>query len=175
MKVLVTRTDRLGDLVLSVPVFADLKGARPDWDIQAMVAPMAVPLVENDPHLSRVWTWRDDLSADAVAELAAKVADAGFDAVVMLQYRRQLAGLCRDAGIPLRYGPWSKWTSWFLLNRGLRQNRSAGVRHEMEFNLDLGRRLLADQGQGVQIPASSGPRLYLDESQQVAAREFHWL
>ena len=91
MKVLVTRTDRLGDLVLSLPVFAALKNACPDWEIHAMVAPGAVPLVENDPHLSRVWTWREDLSTAAEQELGDALRTVGFDAAVMLQYRRQLA------------------------------------------------------------------------------------
>jgi len=172
VKVLVTRTDRLGDLVLSVPVFAALKAARPDWEIHAMVAPAAVPLVENDPHLSRVWTWRDDLTPAAAQALGAELRAAGFDAAVMLQYRRQLAGLLRRAGIARRYGPWSKWTSWFLLNRGVRQNRSAGVRHEMDFNLQLGQHLLDGETDNKESLSAPGPRLYLGRRQQQAAAEF---
>jgi len=172
VKVLVTRTDRLGDLVLSLPVFAVLKKACPDWEIHAMVAPAAVPLVENDPHLARVWTWRDGLTAAEARDLRSELRGVDFDAAVMLQYRRQLAVLLRTAGIGRRYGPWSKWTSWFQLNRGVRQNRSAGGRHEMDFNLQLGHRLLADE----QKPATSAPiagaRLHLSSSQQQAAGKF---
>lgn len=172
MKVLVTRTDRLGDLVLSLPVFAALKTACPDWEIHAMVAPGAVPLVENDPHLTRVWTWRDDLSAAAAQELGDDLRAAGFDAAVLLQYRRQLAKLLRKVGVARRYGPWSKWASWILLNRGRRQNRSAGGRHEMDHNLELGRHLLQDEDRFVPSAAVTEPRLYLDASQRQMTRAF---
>ncbi len=170
MKILVTRTDRLGDLVLTLPVFESLKTACPDWEIHAMVAPGAVPLVENDPHLSRVWQWREDLPADEQAALRAELAAEGFGAAVMVQYRRELAKLLRKAGIGHRYGPWSKWSSWFQLNRGVRQNRSGGQNHEMDFNLQLARRLLSDEGHE-EIPVP-GPRLYLTAAQKQVARDF---
>jgi len=172
VKVLVTRTDRLGDLVLSLPVFAALKNACPDWEIHAMVAPGAVPLVENDPHLSRVWTWRDDLSAAEEQELGDALRTVGFDAAVMLQYRRQLAKLLRSVGVGRRYGPWSKWASWILLNRGQRQNRSAGGRHEIDYNLQLGQHLLQDENLGAAPTAVAEPRLYLDLPQEQMTRAF---
>ncbi len=171
MKVLVTRTDRLGDLVLTLPVFEVLKTACPAWEIHAMVAPGAVPLVENDPHLARIWQWRDDLPAAEAKDLREALAAEGFEAVVMTQYRRELAKMLRDAGIGRRYGPWSKWSSWIHLNRGQRQNRSAGHGHEMDFNLQLARRLLREEGQtDVENPA--GPRLYLDAQQLQVAQDF---
>ena len=91
MKVLVTRTDRLGDLVLSLPVFADIKGRRPDWEVHAMVAPGSVPLVENDPHIDAVWTWSGTESAAEPADLTDRLRREEFDAAVMLQYRQELA------------------------------------------------------------------------------------
>lgn len=171
MKILVTRTDRLGDLVLSLPVLARLKEARPDWDVQVMVAPAAVALVENDPHVSRVWTWQDDLSRPQRLELEADLRATGFDAAVMLQYRRELATVLRRSGIRRRYGPWSKWSSWFLLNRGVWQKRSAGGRHESDLNLDLAERLLADHdtATGGETPV---PRLYLAADQRRLTQEF---
>lgn len=57
MKILVARTDKLGDVVLALPVFAWLRARRPDWQLHAVVAPGCVPLVENDPAVARVWTW----------------------------------------------------------------------------------------------------------------------
>lgn len=57
MKLLVTRTDRLGDLVLSLPVIPFLKSQRPDLELHMLVAPGTVPLVECHPEVTRVWTW----------------------------------------------------------------------------------------------------------------------
>ncbi|MEW6041883.1 MAG: glycosyltransferase family 9 protein, partial [Elusimicrobiota bacterium] len=43
----------------------------------------------------------------------------------------------KSAGIPLRIGPLSKMSSFFLLNNGVRQRRSLSIRNEAEYNLDL--------------------------------------
>lgn len=172
MKVLVTRTDRLGDLVLSLPVFGWLKAARPDWIVHAMVAPAAVPLVEHHPGIDGLWTWTGRESDEEAARLVENLRAEGFDAVVLLQYRRELAQLARRAGIPNRYGPRSKVSSWFLLNRGLRQGRSRGHRHERDFNLDLVRSLVPD-ATGVEDPViDDHPGLHISADQRAAGARF---
>jgi heptosyltransferase-3 len=168
VKILVARTDKLGDLVLSVPVFGWLNEVRPDWEVHAMVAPMAVPLVENHPGISGVWTWTGRESDEERRDLETRLAAAGFDAIVLLQYRRELASLARRAGIPIRFGPRSKPSSWFwfTLNRGRWQRRSRGRLHEMDFNLDLVRGLVKEQG------PEAEPGLHLSAEQVETGRRF---
>jgi ADP-heptose:LPS heptosyltransferase len=174
LKVLVARTDRLGDLVLSLPVFEDIKSRQPDWQVHAMVAPLAVPLVENDPHIDAVWTWTGVESEAETADLAARLRREGFDAAVILQYRQELARLFKQAGIPKRYGPLSKGSSWFLLNRGSWQSRSRGHRHEMEHNLNLARRLTDGWWSRFAVGSEDfpEPRLYLTPGQLEIGQAF---
>ncbi|MFT5233922.1 MAG: ADP-heptose:LPS heptosyltransferase [Candidatus Krumholzibacteriia bacterium] len=170
MKILVTRTDRLGDLVLSLPAMALLKKEQPAWEVHAMVAPLSVPLVENEPGLSRIWSWHEAMSAQEHDQLANELREANFDAVVMLFYRPGLARLLRSVGIDQRFGPLSKWSSWFLLNRGVRQNRSAGHRHEAHYNIELVQKVLDRHEQAISSPAS--PQMHLSASQKMVARKF---
>lgn len=166
MKVLVTRTDRLGDLVLSLPVFRHIKERRPDWSLHALVAPVAVPLVENDPALDKVWTWAPGdicLRRDLLRAFRREA----FDAAVMLQYHQELATLLKRSHIGLRYGPLSKLGSWFLLNRGMVQNRSRCRRHEMEYNLDLAAKLTGGETAG-----QAAPRLTLATGQRELGQAF---
>ena len=167
MKVLIVRTDRLGDLVLSLPVFEDIKAVRPDWKVQAMVAPASVPLVENDPNIDAVWTWTGDETDRELADLEDKLRREKFDAVVILQYQLKLARLMKRVGISKRYGPLSKGSSWILLNRGSWQARSRGQRHEMEHNLALARRLTGGWLNQFRSPRRDfpEPRLHLTEGQ----------
>jgi ADP-heptose:LPS heptosyltransferase len=137
MKVLVARCDRLGDLVLSLPVFAWLKQRRPSWEVHALVAAAATPLVENDPAIDAIYTWHGTCDP----ELERKLAEERYDAVLILQYQTELAAMLRRCGIRRRYGPLSRWSSWLLLNRGVVQGRSRVRRHESDYNLDLARRL----------------------------------
>jgi ADP-heptose:LPS heptosyltransferase len=167
VKILVARTDRLGDLVLSLPVFAAGRAARPDWEFHALVGPDCAPLVENDPHVAAVWPWSEVGGEAAEADLVARLRAERFDAAVLLQFRAPLARLLRRAGIRRRYGPLSKPWSWLLLTRGVWQRRSRGGRHEMDFNLDLLERLL---GQG---PLESAlPCLHLAVAQEEIGRAF---
>lgn len=174
MKVLVARTDRLGDLVLSLPVFEDIKLRRPDWQVHVMVAPASVPLVENDPHIEAVWTWTGTETDSERAKLAERLRRENFDAVVILQYRMELAQLMKEAGIRKRYGPLSKGSSWFLLNRGSLQSRSRGHRHEMEHNLLLSRRLTDGWRAmlGASVEGFREPKLHLTSGQEEIGRNF---
>ena len=165
MKVLLVRCDRLGDLVLALPAFAWLRRSRPDWEIHALVASVAAPLVEHDPNLDAFYTWD---GTDDVA-LAGRLADEEYDAAVLLQYQTPLARLLRAARIPRRYGPLSQWSSWLLLNRGRWQRRSRHQRHERDYNLDLMRTVA---GRQVVATAVTAPRLYLSDVQREAGRSF---
>ena len=162
MKVLVARTDRLGDVVLSLPVFAWLRENRPDWELQAIVAPASVPLVENDPAVARVWTWTE---GGAVA-LAPGLAAERFEAAILLWYDAPLARLLRRIGVRRRVGPLSKWSSWLLLRGGVRQARSRGRRHERDFNLLLAEKLAGRGGPWAE------PVLHLSAEQSAAGRRF---
>lgn len=146
MKVLVTRTDRLGDLVLSLPVFDFIRSRRPDVEIHALVAPGSVPVVENVPGLEKIWTW---LPGDACLrrDLIRNFSREKFDAVIMLQYHQELATLLKKSHIPQRVGPLSKFSSWFQLNKGLRQKRSRCQHHEMVYNLQLAEKLVGKDPQ----------------------------
>lgn len=172
LKVLVTRTDRLGDLVLSLPAMAMLKKAQPTWDVQVMVAPGTVPIVENERSLSKIWTWREDQPLAETMRLVGELRKETFDAVVMFYYDTSLARMLRKVGITRRYGPLSKWTSWILLNRGVRQNRSAGGQHEADFNLELSRCVLDDESGTPYSGRDVGPQLHLSQVQQRAVSEF---
>jgi heptosyltransferase III len=165
MKVLVVRCDRLGDLVLALPALAWLRAAQPTWEVHALVAAGAVPLVEHDPSIQAFYTWNGEATGDLEERLAAE----RYDAAVLLQYQGELARLLRRAGIPRRYGPLSKPSSWLLLNRGRRQRRSRLQRHESQHNVDLVR-ALAGRGTG-QVPVQA-PHLHLGEVQRQIGQRF---
>ncbi len=169
MKILVTRTDRLGDLMLSVPVFEHLKKAKPNLEIHALVAPSALPLVENNPFIAGVWTWADSDSVESLNSLVEGLNQENFDAAIMLQYRMELAQVLRKAKIKDRYGPWSRFSSWFLLNKGVRQGRSHSGQHEMDQNISLADNFLGVSTDKAVFPQ---PKLYLTDGQRALGQEF---
>ena len=165
MKVLLVRADRLGDLVLSLPAFAWLRAARPDWELHALVARSAAPLVENDPTLDAFYTW----SGVEDPDLTRRLREERYDAAVLLQYQTPLARMLRAAGIPRRYGPLSKPASLLHLNRGRWQRRSRVRRHEADYNLELVRSLAGRGGRDGPVPA---PRIHLATGQAELGTRF---
>ncbi|MFH1836931.1 MAG: ADP-heptose--LPS heptosyltransferase, partial [Candidatus Omnitrophota bacterium] len=53
-RILITRTDRLGDVVLSTPIIRLLRGKYPDAYIAFLVRPENKDVVKNNPHLDKV-------------------------------------------------------------------------------------------------------------------------
>ncbi len=131
-KVLIVRTDRLGDVLLTTPVSRALRETMPEAKISWLVRPYAAPLLENNPDI-------DDVLLDkggSVLELIRQIKEQHFDAAIVAYPRWRVCWALWRAGVPLRIGPASKWYS-FLLNRRLWQHRSQGEKHEADFNLEL--------------------------------------
>ncbi len=165
MKVLIVRADRLGDLVLSLPAIAWLRAARPDWQLHALVAEGAAPLVEHDPSLDAFYTWNGLEDPDLADRLRAE----DYAAAVLLQYQAPLARLLRTAQIPRRHGPLSKPSSLLHLNRGRWQHRSRVRKHESDYNVELLRPLAGRAGGAVPVPP---PRLHLAAAQHALGARF---
>ncbi len=162
MKILLTRTDKLGDVVLALPAIEYLKRYRPTWQVHAMVAPGTIPLVENDPNLDAIWSYTD---ADLPA-LLPRLAAEQYAAAILLYYHRPLAAALWRLKVPQRVGPWSKLSSWFLLNRGVWLGKSRSKRHERDHNVKLVQRLV---GKGGEI---SDPQIHLTAGQLEISQHF---
>lgn len=143
-KILVIRPDRLGDLVLSTPVFEALKRHYRDGQVYALVRDVAVPVVEHNPHLAGVVAYGPDSVHSGFFgfwRLVRELRTYRFDIAITLQVGFTVTLAMLLAGIRCRIGPYSKWYSFFAFNRGTRQSRSAVEMHEADYNLALLQRL----------------------------------
>jgi ADP-heptose:LPS heptosyltransferase len=144
--ILVIRNDKLGDFMLAWPAIALLKKQYPDSVITALVPDYTRQIAERCP-------WIDKLLIDNkqpsffkdITQLARELAHHRFDFSVSLfsETRTSLALLL--AHVPKRFGPASKFAQLFL-NRRLAQRRSRSLKPEYEYNLDLARYCITDNG-----------------------------
>ncbi len=86
MKVLIIRTDRLGDTILASPAWQALKDARPEAQVTLLTRRPYLPLFESDPQLSAVLSFPEE-GRGAVDELARQLSALRFDALLVL-YRQ---------------------------------------------------------------------------------------
>ena len=159
--ILVSRTDRAGDLVLTLPVFSALRRLLPDARLTAHVRTYTAPLLESHPDVDDliIDDSRKPLSLLALARLFHRRA---FYATVLVHPSARAILAAFLAGIPLRVGRASNvWQ--FFLNRPQHQHRSLNEKHEYEYNLDL------LQGLGLAAP-DIRPRLFPSVSSVAEAR-----
>jgi ADP-heptose:LPS heptosyltransferase len=132
VKVLIVRTDRLGDTILASPTWQALKEER-DVEISLLIREDFLTLFRHDPSLASVFTLPAEEERD-IDRIARELSARNFDALIALFVDRDVARLVRRMPVPLKIGPLSKPRTWFLFNRPVRQGRSRSQMHEADFN-----------------------------------------
>ena len=156
--VLVIRPDRLGDVVLSTPVYETLKKAFPHLHISVLVDKGQAGLLTDNPNISRVFAFDGKQPLNAFRQLR----DEKFDLTLTLNKKFSATAtffsLCSGAKIRVGYDhPENAWA------HNIRVPLEGPPQHETENNLDLLRTLGIDEIQ-------SQPRLYFSpaETQKIA-------
>lgn len=124
--ILVSRTDRLGDVLLSLPSLLYLRQNHRDEPIYFLVS-------ETYRALLNSWCQNQKIQIIEKSELE-KV---NPRVAIFLHYESNVVKAVKKKKVPIRIGPYSKINSFFLLNRGLLQRRSLSKRNEAEYCLDL--------------------------------------
>lgn len=132
-KILITRTDKLGDVILTLPLISEIQRIYPDSEISFLVKNYVVNLIENYPAFNRLITLESLGGFFSSLEYLKKKK---FDLVITVFPRFKLALLFFLAGIKNRIGTGYRWYS-FLFNKKLYEHRKHAGKHESEYNIDL--------------------------------------
>ena len=132
-RILVARTDKIGDLVLSIPSFFILKKMYPNAELIVLVRGYNADIVRNLSYIDRVIKI-DGFTKD---ELLEKIAYFKADVFIALYNDSYIASLAKASKAKIKIGPISKLSSFFTYNKGIRQQRSKSIKNEAEYNLDL--------------------------------------
>ncbi len=135
-RILVVRTDRLGDVILTLPTFRFLKACFPDARIAALLSRYTGQIVEGNAFVDEFLWYDDGGNPRPFAEMLRLIKAGRFDAVVLVHPTLRLAWLLFRAGIPLRIGTGYRYYS-FLFNSRIFEHRKDARRHEVEYNLNL--------------------------------------
>jgi len=138
-RILVSRTDRLGDLILSLPFVESLKLRYPECRIEVLSSLYASPILEGNSRIDRIVRVQNDqlvLSKAYKKDLLSRLKAASYSAVVALYPERRVSYLFQKAEIPIRIGTAGRFHS-FLFNYHLMHSRRANRKHESEYNLDF--------------------------------------
>ncbi len=137
--ILVIRTDRMGDVVLTTPVFKPLKEFFPQAKISVLIAPSTKDLVKGNPYVDHIIV--DDRLGEhkgglGFFKLVGELKKKKFDLAIVYHTKKRINALCFLAGIPERMG-YRNDKFGFLLNRPIKDERHIGDKHEARYCLDV--------------------------------------
>ncbi|QNH62863.1 glycosyltransferase family 9 protein [Hymenobacter sediminicola] len=141
--ILISRTDAIGDVVLTLPVAGELKRHFPGCRVLLLGRTYTQAIAEACPWLDGFLNY-DDLQKLPVAEQVATLRRQHADAIVHVFPNKTIARLAQQAGIPVRIGTRNRWFHWLTCNRLVALSRRNSPLHEAQLNLTLLQPLLPD-------------------------------
>ncbi|HTR81580.1 MAG TPA: glycosyltransferase family 9 protein [Bacteroidota bacterium] len=134
--ILLVRTDRIGDVILSLPMLPLLRRRFPSAKISVLVREYTRELVEHHSCVDEVLVYEHEDSLRSLWAILSNVRRRKFDAAIIPYPRFRPALISFLAGVRLRVGSGYRWYS-FLFNRRVFEHRKDARRHEVEYNINL--------------------------------------
>ena len=130
-RVLVCRTDNIGDVVLTLPLAGFLKQRHPGVNVDFLVRAYAAPVVRHCRFVDQV------LTIEEQSDLQAMYSQGGYDTVIFAYPNRALAVAARRAAVANRVGTSHRFFHWFTCNRLAHFSRVRSTLHEAQLNFAL--------------------------------------
>jgi heptosyltransferase-2 len=160
-RILIVRTDRIGDVLLSTPAVKALRDNYPHAYIAMMVSPYAKEIVEDNPYLDEVILC-DNKTWFSSIWFAIKLRKKKFDLALVLHPTNRVHLITFFAGIARRVG-FNRKLSFLLTNR-IDHNKQLGEKHELEYSLDPLRYLgIEPQDKNLYMPIKPEAEAWVEE------------
>ena len=138
-RILLVRTDRIGDTLLTLPAVNALRQKFPDAFIAFLCQPYTEPMVRRINGLDQVLTYENEgkhQGFQGLELLSKELRSYQFDFSVVFFPRASLIWALWRSGIPRRIGTGFRWYSFLLTDRVM-EHRSECLKHEADYNLSL--------------------------------------
>lgn len=133
-KILIVRTDRIGDTMLTLPMVALIKNYYPNAEVSFLVNVYTYPLLQNYPLLNKVLKTDDSGKIDS--HIFQQIESERFDTTIIVFPRFNIAKSLFRSNIKNLIGTSTKWYS-FLFNNKVQLHRKKSGLHETDLNFKL--------------------------------------
>ena len=133
---LIVRTDRIGDVVLSLPLAGIIKNHFPDCKITYLIRDYTKDLLIDHKYVDSVIILEELKGNPLFFSNVKKISKYNFDYAIISYSNFFIALVIFFSGISKRIGTGFRWYS-FLFNKKVFVHRKYASKHEAEFNVDL--------------------------------------
>ncbi len=130
--IVISRTDSIGDVMLTLPIAGLLKQRFPGVRIIFIGRRYTLPVLHCSAQVDQAIAL-EDLSTDPVTTMRSWKADA----IVHVFPEKQVAKWAKQADIPLRVGTSHRWWHWLTCNARVALSRKKSDLHEAQLNVKL--------------------------------------
>ncbi len=134
--ILIVRTDRIGDLILTLPLAGLIKKQYPSSKVSFLVREYTKNLVSHHPHIDEVLVLKELDGNVRLFDNIKLIKQKKFDSCIVVYPRFRISLIVFFSGIKNRIGTGYRWYS-FLFNQKVYEHRKNAEHHELEYNVNL--------------------------------------
>ena len=138
-RILIVRTDRVGDVVMITPLIRELRKTFPDSFISALTNPNSAEILLNNPHVNLIIT--DDLKKNTFFKTVKLLRKQKFTDGLLIMPTERAAYQMFLAGVKNRIGVGRKIYEVITFMKSVSRNKYIPLRHEADYCMDLGRKI----------------------------------
>ncbi len=166
LRVLVSRIDRIGDVVLSTPIPREIKKNFPDSFVSVLVKKYTRDMYIHNPHVDEIIMYEseDDSKPKTFWQLVREIRKLKFTHAFMLLPNERLNWILFFSGITHRIGVGHKLYQFLSFSQFVDRKKYIPLRHEADYCLDMIRKI------GIE-PKSMRPEIFLSEDETLKKDE----
>lgn len=134
--ILIVRTDRIGDVVLSLPLADIIKNKYPDCKVTYLLREYTSTLLDGNPFIDEIIIAEESDGKIIFGNNLYRIKNKNFDTCVVVNPTFQISIMMFLAGITNRIGTGYRWYS-LLFNKKVFEHRKYGEKHELDYNVNL--------------------------------------
>lgn len=136
MRIIISRTDGIGDVILTLPLLGLIKAQLPGAYIIFLNRNYTTPILECCTHVDEIVSW-DAFEKAPVRRQAEALQNLNADVIIHVFPRPEIARAAKMAGIPARIGTTGRLYHIHTCNHLVRFSRKRSALHEAQLNLKL--------------------------------------
>jgi len=141
--ILIARTDRIGDVVLTLPLCSIIKKYFPESRVSFLLRNYTSALAKNNSYIDEIIILKEKNGKALIFENI-KLLKNKFDVCIIAYPTFRIALILFLSGIKIRIGTGYRWYS-FLFNKKIYEHRKDAKYHELEYNVHLLRKIGIDE------------------------------
>lgn len=141
--ILIVRTDRIGDVVLSLPLATIIKHKYPNANISFLLKNYTRDLLYNHPAVDKVLILEEKNGKVIFWKNIKKIKAENLDTCLILYPTFKISLMLFLSKIKNRIGTGYRWYSIFF-NKKIYEHRKYGEKHELEYNLNMLEKIAID-------------------------------